>query len=156
MIVPAAAALFTTTDEEGMSCAFAPMVIVPLTLKFTDGVIVPFAFVILRLLKLVVELPLIFCVAVPFNVIVLVDGVYVPELLQSPLNKCVNVEPLNVVPLPIEIFPIVNAPPAVAVAVPEVENVPAMDNAEAGIVFVPLPDNVRFPYNTLVTVCAPP
>jgi hypothetical protein len=94
----------------------------------------------------------------PVNVIVLVPAVKVPPLfVQLPPTEWLNDPAVKLVPVFRTASPaIVRAAEAVTEAVPEMVNAPAMLVALPGIVFVPLPDNVRIPYASLVTACADP
>jgi hypothetical protein len=94
----------------------------------------------------------------PVNVIVLVPAVNVPPLfVQLPLIEWMYDPAEKLVPGFKTASPVIaKAAPAVADAVPDIVYVPAMLIALAAMVFTPLPDNVRCPYDSLVTVCADP
>ena len=59
-MIPAAPALFTTTEAEGVMIVADPFIFnVPAMLKLTVGVMAAVTFVTVKLLKVVVEAPLI-------------------------------------------------------------------------------------------------
>lgn len=86
VIAPAAPALLITTAAKGVMIVAEPFILrVPATLKLTVGVIADEVLEIVKLLKDVVEAPLIDWVAVPFNVMVPELWVKVPPLVKLPL-----------------------------------------------------------------------
>lgn len=126
----------------------APVVMFPLvSVKVFDTVSSTVCNVIpaeLLMVRLYIVEPVFVWVDDPLRTNVDVPALNVPALDQFPPTWWVNELALNVEPDPMAKFPMtVSAPPAVAAAVPDVEKPPAMDNAEAGIVFVPALLSVR-------------
>ena len=78
---------------------------VPFTVASTDPLkLTPVLLLMVRLLKVELEVPIICCALAPVNCIVLVDGVNVPLFSQFPLTEEVKVDAFKVVPEPIVIL----------------------------------------------------
>src|SRR6185503_4002591 len=105
--VPAAAAELMTLAEPGLNAAPELTVIVPLTLKFTVLETVAAVLAMVRLLKLVVEEPLMACAPAPLSETVPARAVKVPLLAQLPPTESAKSLALtsNVVPEPMVRLP---------------------------------------------------